>query len=279
MDVSLSESLLDCCRYAQSGRGRDKPRDVVIDQTFSGAFAHTSNAVWLKFRDRQVLVFQGTLDDGTKREFYDWLYNLRAAAVEALDLPGRVHGGFASHLKPLLPPILEKLQKHGRESPLYVTGFSQGGALALLTSQLLAMKEISVAATYVYAAPRVGDAAFVKSLTTPVYRFEYGCDIVPHVPFKQPDSLLFRLAWDELKDHLPRDVVRLLDHCEECYAVYGHAGALYYRADADEAWQTYDAAGEKQLLSRRAVKLLSAGKRLCDDHRLEFYRQPQPKQN
>jgi hypothetical protein len=271
MDLQTAELLGDCCRFAQTGWLRDRPAGVIAEQAISGAFAHAGDAVWLSFADRQVLAFQGTMCNYSVETFFDWIYHFRAKAVPALDLPGVVHSGFAALLRPILDAILKKLNDAGDSQPLFLTGFSHGGALALLTAAVLKQKSIACKATYVFGSPRVGDADFAASLKTPVYRFEYGRDLVPHVPFKKPDSVLCRIAWEELKDRLPAKIEKLFDTAEDEYAVYEHAGELCYRASGDEAWKSYSAAEERRLRSRRAIKLLSAGRRICYDHELGRY--------
>ncbi len=271
MNLQTAELLGDCCRFAQTGRRRDRPADVVAEQAISGAFAHAGDAVWLGFGDRQVLAFQGTMCNYSVETFFDWLYHFRAKAVPALDLPGAVHTGFADLLQPILATILDKLNDAGDSQPLYLTGFSHGGALALLTAAVLKLESVACDATYVFGSPRVGDAAFVASIDTPVYRFEYGRDLVPHVPLKKPDSVLCRLAWEELKDRLPAKVEKLLDTAEDDYVVYEHAGTLHYRASREEVWKAYSAKEERGLRNRRTIKLLSAGRRICDDHELGCY--------
>jgi hypothetical protein len=63
-----------------------------------------------------------------------------------------------------------------------VTGHSQGGAEAVLGTAALTAAGFSVEATYTFGAPRAGSQAFANSIETPVFRLEYGHDLVPHLP-------------------------------------------------------------------------------------------------
>ena len=67
--------------------------------------------------------------------------------------------------------------------PLYITGHSLGGALAVIASIRITPPD-RIAACYTYGCPRVGDAEFTNQLwKIPVYRQVHSSDIVPRVPF------------------------------------------------------------------------------------------------
>ncbi len=67
--------------------------------------------------------------------------------------------------------------------PLYLTGHSLGGALAVIASIHITPSD-RIAACYTYGCPRVGNAEFTEQLwKIPVYRQVHSSDIVPHVPF------------------------------------------------------------------------------------------------
>jgi triacylglycerol lipase len=121
-----------------------------------------------------VLVFRGTSDGPS-------------AAVDAQILQddgprgGEVHRGFSDAFKlawKALLPLLEPITV-----PIFYTGHSLGGALAVL-----AASERKPRATYVYGCPRVGNAAFAATVNAPVYRIVNNHDIVPTLP---PEELIF----------------------------------------------------------------------------------------
>jgi triacylglycerol lipase len=115
-----------------------------------------------------VLVFRGTAD------LRDWLTNLRVAPVP-WQRGGRVHEGFARGLAYVwrdVEPALRRL-----DVPAFVAGHSLGGALATV-----AAAQHEFAAAYTFGAPRVGDAAFWRTLRCPLYRVVNGKDVVPTVP-------------------------------------------------------------------------------------------------
>jgi triacylglycerol lipase len=121
-----------------------------------------------------VLVFRGTSDGPS-------------AAFDAQLLPapwsrgGKVHQGFLNAFNPgwkALLPVLQTITV-----PIFYTGHSLGGALAVL-----AASERKPRATYVYGCPRVGNAAFAATVPAPLYRIVNNHDIVPTLP---PEELVF----------------------------------------------------------------------------------------
>lgn len=125
-------------------------------------------------RTYAVLAFKGTVPSepetvatDLKFLFKPWKY-------------GEAHTGFldtAEELKPKIDQVLRKVK-----TPVFITGHSLGGALALLSSILLPGRE-RFAACYTYGCPRVGNGQFADFLfKVPVYRCVHRADIVPGVP-------------------------------------------------------------------------------------------------
>lgn len=105
-------------------------------------------------------------------------------------LSGRVHKGFLRELKDVQASVISALEKcGGKDRAVILTGHSQGGAEAALATSALAAAGYQISSTYTFAAPRAGTQEFVDSVTTPVFRIEFGDDIVPHLP---PSTALIR---------------------------------------------------------------------------------------
>ncbi len=123
-----------------------------------------------------ALVFRGTHD------FRDWLSNIN---VLPGDWPGggRVHRGFVEALDQVWDEIdaaLSILDDDGGQ--IFYTGHSLGGAMATLAAARRAPDGL-----YTFGAPRVGDAAFNRSLADiPVHRIVNDRDIVAMVPTPGP---------------------------------------------------------------------------------------------
>lgn len=121
-----------------------------------------------------VLAFRGT-----QPSIRDVLTDIKADLVSAPG-GGRVHRGFKEAFEKVRQPIAAALKKHGA-LPVYVTGHSLGGALALVATRELGAD--STGACYTFGGPRVADDQFFKDIKTPVYRVVNAADGVPRVPF------------------------------------------------------------------------------------------------
>lgn len=129
-----------------------------------------------------VIVFRGTEDQ------LDWLTNVRAAWV-TLQGGTRVHTGFFQAYWPIRDTLFAKVERllKTKPRPVYVTGHSLGGALAVMATAELANHQDasirdSIAACYTFGCPRAGDASFDLYVKVPLYRVTNGVDIVPAVP-------------------------------------------------------------------------------------------------
>ncbi|MCG6907256.1 MAG: lipase family protein [Desulfobacteraceae bacterium] len=98
-----------------------------------------------------VLVFRGT-----NGPLSNWLFNLDATPA-AWPGGGRVHRGFKTIFGNIWQDMAGELQRVRK--PLFYTGHSLGGALAILAAASLPPR-----AVYTFGAPRVGDADFVAAL-------------------------------------------------------------------------------------------------------------------
>jgi hypothetical protein len=72
------------------------------------------------------------------------------------------------------------------DGPVFVTGHSLGGALAVIAAHFLRSKNIDVRGVYTYGMPRPGDKAFANGIYDPAlgartYRLVHGADIVATV--------------------------------------------------------------------------------------------------
>lgn len=123
-----------------------------------------------------VLAFKGTVPSEPETVATDLHF-----MMQPFKYRGEVHEGFkqtADELKPQIEKALRKIK-----TPVFITGHSLGGALALLSSILLNGPE-PFAACYTYGCPRVGNDVFAGTIfKVPVYRCVHRIDIVPSVPF------------------------------------------------------------------------------------------------
>lgn len=129
-----------------------------------------------------VAVFRGTTDD------LDWKTNVNARFV-VLQGGARVHTGFFQAYWPIRDAMFEFVRRAiaAKPRPIYVTGHSLGGALALMATAELANDDDAtvrdcVAACYTFGCPRAGDASFDTYVKAPLYRITNGVDLVPAIP-------------------------------------------------------------------------------------------------
>ena len=190
-----------------------------------------------------VLAFRGT-----EKKISDWLTDLRC--VPTVEGKTRVHTGFLDAftknvdaegrtVEEAVRNILarpEAKDEHGNPLPLFVTGHSLGGALALLATKLIAPD--ATGACYTFGAPRIGNYEFFRFIKTPVYRVVNSSDVVPRVP---PGAVMLLLthaakgaSW--LTGFVP-PVSSLFDKIEELLDKlngYRHYGDMRYLTDVAE---------------------------------------------
>jgi triacylglycerol lipase len=140
-----------------------------------------------------VIVFRGTQDE------LDWKTNVNARLV-ALQGGTRVHTGFFQAYWPIRDDMFDFVKRAIQDNPrpIYITGHSLGGALALMATAELAnddnaMIRDCIAACYTFGCPRAGDSSFDIYVKAPLYRITNGVDLVPAIP---PAILGYRRVGD-----------------------------------------------------------------------------------
>lgn len=155
-----------------------------------------------------ILVFRGITREST------YIPYIMDFVLSPWSTQGRVHRGFKRIIEKSwneLKPVLDRLPQ-----PLYFTGHSLGGALAVLTATL-----IEPAAVYTFGAPRMADSDFVvHTQNLSIFRMVNSHDIVASMPpfpiyhhvgethsFKGAEPLKEKRHWFDppafLSDHSP----------------------------------------------------------------------------
>jgi triacylglycerol lipase len=149
--------------------------------------------------DHVVVAFRGTEAPTSIEGLRDWFLS---DAMNLLVLPegrlgtdfasagvkARFHLGFMNALADIWEPVLAaveaELKKEDR--PLWITGHSLGGALAMLAAWMLKRRFLNVHQIYTYGAPMIGNAAaseaFDQAFPDKVYRYVNCTDPVPKLP-------------------------------------------------------------------------------------------------
>lgn len=153
----------------------------VSGESTQGFVAEGNGVVIVAFRGTQVFIPGVHPIDSLKGVLADSITDAQAGLIAASPgAVGRVHSGFAdavNEVKKELDDILDRIGNDGR--PLWLTGHSLGGAMAILTAARLRER---VQGVYVYGAPRVGDASFGKDVSDRIVCFVHGSDPVAQVP-------------------------------------------------------------------------------------------------
>lgn len=149
--------------------------------------------------DHIVVAFRGTEAPTSLEGLKDWLLtdalnllivpegrlgtDLAAAGVGA-----RFHQGFVNAIADIWDPVLAAVEGElkKKERPLWITGHSLGGALALFAAWLFQRKMINVHQIYTFGAPMIGNAlaakAFDREFGGKIFRYVNSLDPVPQLP-------------------------------------------------------------------------------------------------
>lgn len=155
-----------------------------------GFVAEGNGVLIVAFRGTQVFIPGVHPTASLKGVIADSITDAQAGLIDASPAAvGRVHSGFANavnEVRQQLDQILDRIGSAG--GPLWLTGHSLGGAMAILEATRLGER---VQGVYVYGSPRVGDATFGKAINDRIVCFVHGSDPVAQVPpLKAPVPLL-----------------------------------------------------------------------------------------
>ncbi len=131
-----------------------------------------------------VVAFRGTTSRRDVRTDLQSRFNVKQTEIEGRKVTVSVHSGFYAAFAKVEAPLRALLEKTG-DKPIYLTGHSLGGALALIASAALsgdAALGDRIAAVYTFGAPRVGQSNFDEIVKSPHYRVINSGDLVPLVP-------------------------------------------------------------------------------------------------
>ena len=122
-----------------------------------------------------ILSFRGT-------ESYEDFYTYLKLFPTKCRSGGFIHSGFMTSYESIESEITKYLDaKEFANMPLYITGHSLGGALAIVAAKRLKHKD-NIAACYTFGSPKVGDFDWVCTIKTPIYRVVNSVDLVPSAP-------------------------------------------------------------------------------------------------
>jgi hypothetical protein len=156
--------------------------------------------VYVAEDDRSIVVaFRGSEAPNTLDGLKDWLLTNannylilpegRAGTdFAAAGVGARFHRGFLEALQMVWEPLLAAVNQaiKTKERPLWVTGHSLGGALALLAAWRLQRNFLAVQEIVTFGAPMIGNEAaakaFEQEFAGKIFRYIDLEDVVPHLP-------------------------------------------------------------------------------------------------
>jgi hypothetical protein len=163
-------------------------------------FSVGNTQVYVATNDEHIVAaFRGTESPATIEGLKDWLLT---DAADLLILPegdlgtdfvaagvgARWHKGFMKALADIWDPLFEKVDAERKQNdrPLWLTGHSLGGALALLAGWRFKRKFVAVHQIYTFGGPMVGNEetvkAFDREFPDKIFRYVNGPDPVPLLP-------------------------------------------------------------------------------------------------
>jgi predicted lipase len=149
--------------------------------------------------DHIVLAFRGTESPTSIEGLKDWLLTDAANLLiqpqgdlgtdfAAAGVAARWHDGFMKALASIWDPLLEAIQVERKKSdrPIWITGHSLGGALAVLAAWRLKRKFVPVHQIYTFGGPMVGNTetaeAIDREFSGRIFRYVNDQDPVPKLP-------------------------------------------------------------------------------------------------
>jgi predicted lipase len=146
-----------------------------------------------------VVAFRGSEDPTTVDGLKDWLmtnalnllivpHGPLGADFAAAGVGARWHQGFVTAIADVWEPVFAATTAHlkAKDRPLWVTGHSLGGALALLAAWLFLRRTVPVHQVYTFGGPMVGNKDAADSLNREyagkVFRYVNSPDPVPLLP-------------------------------------------------------------------------------------------------
>ena len=209
-----------------------------------------------------TLAFRGTESSSWK----DIKTDINAVKIQSAG-GGKVHQGFHSAFEKVYYQIQEELNKDSlSDIPLFITGHSLGGALAVIATKRL-QHGGGIAACYTFGSPRVADEKWFESVKTPIYRVINSADMVPSVPFGGVMTYLLKCFFSLIRMHFVNQWVQKIGG-------YYHGGDMKYLTNSPAGnFQNVRLLNYYSFWRRAFVGVMKKTFRtLASDHRMKVYR-------
>ena len=210
MSISLDPSLggharnarfmARACEYAYLSEDQGSPRFRSELGLEAKLISVDNTQVYVAESDQAIVVaFRGSEAPNTLDGLKDWLLTnannylilpegQSGTEFAAAGVGARFHRGFLEALAMVWEPMfaaVDQAQK-AKERPLWITGHSLGGAIALLAAWRFQRNFLSVHEIITFGAPMIGNdtaaKAFEQEFSGKIYRYVDLEDVVPHLP-------------------------------------------------------------------------------------------------
>lgn len=184
--------------YLPAGEGREAFRkELNLDAELISV---SNTQVYVGETDGAIVIaFRGSESFMNLDGFKDWLLtNARNFLIvpegragtdfAAAGVGARFHSGFMGAIQDIWEPFFDRVDRlySASERPVWITGHSLGGALALLAGWRLERHFIPVTRLCTFGAPMIGNdaaaAAFNRTFSGKIFRYVDGGDLVPRLP-------------------------------------------------------------------------------------------------
>jgi len=184
--VDIAHMLADCSKIVYEDKSEFngvlekygmKDSQFFDKEDTQALVAHNDSAI--------IIAFRGT------SSVEDALTDAKIKLIQDPGTKGKIHEGFKTGLDKVWLDIwntVGRIRVHDKR-PIWLTGHSLGGALALTAAARLRFeKNVIINGLYTFGQPRVGDLAYVKACNRAFglqyFRFVHNNDIVPRVPMR-----------------------------------------------------------------------------------------------
>lgn len=166
------KELIRYCHASYAGNEVEFENELGIKAKIESYYGDSLHKYIVELEDCYIIVFRGSVNK------FDWLNDFTINAVDFNHT--NVHQGFFCALEAELNPRLHY------DKPVYITGHSLGGAIALLEADRLSECDVEIKEVVVFGNPMVGALSFKeqyeKKLSEKTTRYVNGDDIVPSLP-------------------------------------------------------------------------------------------------
>lgn len=225
--------LANICKIVDKGYSEIEEDVQLLDLKYKFFDKRDIQALIVYDSNKIIITFRSTEPQNLR----DWLTNLNCRKTRYLYGNGLIHSGFERGIADIydyLHGYLTKIKSEVENRRIWLTGYSQGGALATLLPMWLKntgmLFEYDIAGGYTFGSPRVGDSRFAQEFTeifgSKWYRTVNCSDYVTRIPRRM---LHYR--------HIPL-LKEGKEEKEPCY-YFDEEGRLFTPENSQSMWETF----------------------------------------